>query len=89
VITNVLFGLRISDMETCYKTMHRDVIAGLNLECRRFDVEAELTAKIARRGFKIHEVPIKYVARYEEKKLSPMDGWPAVRALLKYRFVKI
>jgi dolichol-phosphate mannosyltransferase len=89
LITNILYGLRIKDMETCYKTLHRDVIQGLNLECRRFDVEAELTAKIARRGFKIIEVPIKYVARYEEKKLSPLDGWPAVRALLKYRFVAI
>lgn len=89
LITNVLYGLRISDMETCYKTMAREVFAGMELECKRFDVEAELTAKIARRGYKILELPITYVARYEDKKLSPMDGWPAVRALIKYRFAKL
>ena len=47
---------------------------------------AEITAKILRRGYKITEMPIKYVARYEHKKLSPLDGWPTLKALLKYRF---
>jgi glycosyltransferase involved in cell wall biosynthesis len=85
-ITNILYGVWLHDMETCYKTFAREVVQGLTLECRRFDVEPELTAKIIRRGYKIHEVPIRYYARYEHKKLSPMDGWPALRALLKYRF---
>lgn len=85
-ITNILYGVRLKDMETCYKTFSRDVVAGMKLECRRFDVEPELTAKIIRRGYKITEVPIRYYARYEHKKLSPLDGWPALRALLKYRF---
>ena len=76
-------------METCYKTMSHEVVQGMKLECRRFDVEAEITAKIARRGYRIIELPIKYNARHEQKKLSPLDGWPAVRALIKYRFVKI
>ncbi|MFN3705994.1 MAG: glycosyltransferase family 2 protein, partial [Thermoflexales bacterium] len=73
------------DMETCYKAMAREVVDGLRLECRRFDVEAEITAKIIRRGYTIHEVPIRYQARYEEKKLSPLDGLPTLRALVKYR----
>ena len=85
-ITNVLYGAKLQDMETCYKAMANEVAAGLNLECRRFDVEAEITAKILRRGYKITEMPIKYVARYEHKKLSPLDGWPTLKALLKYRF---
>ena len=89
LVTNVLYGLRIHDMETCYKTMAREVAQGLKLECRRFDVEPEITAKIARRGYKIVEVPIHYTARHEQKKLSPLDGWPALRALIKYRFVKV
>ncbi|MCX7938018.1 MAG: hypothetical protein N2545_01080 [Thermoflexales bacterium] len=72
-------------METCYKTMAREVVEGLKLECRRFDVEAEITAKIIRRGYRIVEVPIHYQARYEEKKLSPLDGIPTLKALLKYR----
>lgn len=84
--TNVLYGVSLKDMETCYKTLAREVIDGLTLECRRFDVEAELTAKILRRGYKITEMPIHYVARYEEKKLSAMDGLPTIKALLKYRF---
>ncbi len=87
-LTNLLYGVNLHDMETCYKTIAREVVAGMTLECRRFDVEPELTAKIIRRGYKITEIPINYYARYEHKKLSPLDGWPALRALLKYRFWK-
>lgn len=88
-LTNTIYGLQLHDMETCYKTMAREVVDGLQLECRRFDVEVELTAKIARRGYDILEVPITYQARHEEKKLSPWDGWPAVRAMVKYRFGRV
>ncbi len=84
-VTNVLYGVKLKDMETCYKTLHRDVVKDLKLECRRFDVEPEITAKIIRRGFTITEMPIHYEARYEQKKLSPMDGWPTLKALWKYR----
>ncbi len=87
--TSILYGVRITDMETCYKTMSREVVQGMKLECRRFDVEAEITAKIARRGYRIVEAPISYNARHEQKKLSPLDGWPAIRALIKYRFIKL
>ena len=89
LVTNLLYGVTLQDMETCYKTMAREVAQGMHLECRRFDVEAELTAKIVRRGYKIVEVPISYAARQEQKKLSPLDGWPAIRALIKYRFKKM
>lgn len=85
-LTNVLYGSRLSDMETCYKLLPRDVAFQLNLESNRFDLEPEITAKLLRRGHKIVEVPISYRPR-RNKKLSPWkDGWPAVRALLKYRF---
>jgi len=89
ILTNLFYGSNLNDMETCYKMMTRRVFRGLDLECRRFDVEAEITAKILRRGYHIHEVPIQYEARYENKKLSPLDGFPAIRALLKYRFAAI
>lgn len=89
LVTNLLYGVMLQDMETCYKTMAREVVQGMHLECHRFDVEAELTAKIVRRGYKIVEVPINYAARHEQKKLSPLDGWPAIRALIKYRFAKM
>ena len=87
-ITNVLYGAKLEDMETCYKMMTREVFQNLDLECKRFDVEAEITAKILRRGYSIQEIPIQYTARYEDKKLSPADGWPTLRALLKYRRFK-
>lgn len=86
-ITNLLYGSRLRDMETCYKMMTREVFEGLKLECKRFDVEAEITAKILRAGHKIHEYPVRYEARYENKKLSPLDGLPTLRALVKYRFL--
>ncbi len=89
LVTSLLYGIKVSDMETCYKTMAREVVQGMTLDCRRFDVEAEITAKVTRRGYSIIEVPISYNARHEQKKLSPLDGWPAIRALLKYRFIKI
>lgn len=84
-VTNVLYRQHLSDMETCYKMMRRDIAQRLELECRRFDVEAEITAKLVRAGYAILECPIRYTARYENKKLSPLDGLPTLRALWRYR----
>lgn len=84
-LTNRLYGARLHDMETCYKVMRASIAKSLQIECNRFDLEPEITAKILRQGYTIYEVPISYVPR-EEKKLSPWkDGWPAVRALWRYR----
>jgi glycosyltransferase involved in cell wall biosynthesis len=83
--TNVLYGQSLKDMETCYKMMRREVALALKLECRRFDVEAETTAKLLRSGLVICEMPISYTARYENKKLSPLDGLPTLGALWRYR----
>jgi len=88
-VTNVLYGSHLSDMETCYKLMPREVMLNLNLEATRFQIEPEITAKLLRRGITIHEVPIWYHPR-EEKKLSAWrDGLPALWTLLKYRFVSV
>lgn len=87
-ITNLLYGQHLKDMETCYKMMRREIALHLALECRRFDIEAEITAKLARAGYNIHEVPIQYTARYENKKLSPLDGIPTMQALWRYRHWK-
>lgn len=89
ILTNILYGTSLSDMETCYKCFRRDVIADMPLRSRRFEIEPELTAKILKRGYSIFEVPISYNGRifHEGKKISWMDGWPAVRTLLKYRFL--
>jgi glycosyltransferase involved in cell wall biosynthesis len=85
LLANLLYGQRLQDMETCYKMMCRELAQSLDLECRRFDVEAEITAKLLRLGYTIYEMPINYTARYENKKLSPLDGLPTVQALWRYR----
>jgi len=85
LLANLLYGQRLQDMETCYKMMCRELAQRLDLECRRFDVEAEITAKVLRSGYAIYEIPINYTARYENKKLSPLDGLPTVQALWRYR----
>jgi glycosyltransferase involved in cell wall biosynthesis len=82
--TNLLYGQKLQDIETCYKMMRRDIALSLVLECRRFDIETEITAKLLRSRYTIYEMPISYAARYENKKLSPLDGLPALRALLRY-----
>jgi glycosyltransferase involved in cell wall biosynthesis len=85
-MTNVLYGARIHDMETCYKMMPLEVMLSLHLQPSRFQIEPEITSKLLRRGHKILEVPIWYNPR-KEKKLSPWrDGFPALWTLLKYRF---
>ena len=58
LLTNLLYGARISDMETVYNMVRRDVFDRLVLECRRFDFEPEITAKLLRCGYRILEVPI-------------------------------
>ncbi|MCS7001424.1 MAG: glycosyltransferase family 2 protein [Dehalococcoidia bacterium] len=86
LVTNLLYGANLHDMETCYKLLPRALAQDLRLECNRFDLEPEITAKVLRRGYRIYETPISYVPR-QDKKLSPWrDGWPALRALMKYRF---
>jgi glycosyltransferase involved in cell wall biosynthesis len=85
-LTNLLYGSHLHDMETCYKMMAREIATSFTLECSRFDIEPEITAKILKRGHTIVEVPISYRPRFVNKKLSPLDGLPALKALIKYRF---
>ncbi len=88
-LTNLLYDSIISDMETCYKVFRREVLAGVPLHARRFELEPEITAKILKRGYRIYEVPISYNGReYEEgKNITWRDGIPAIWTLIKYRFV--
>lgn len=87
-LTNVLFGVKLTDMETCYKLFEKEVIKGLNWQAERFDFEPEITARILNKGIKIYETPIAYKARKknEGKKIGFRDGIKAVRVLLKLRF---
>ncbi len=90
LVTNILYNTILSDMETCYKVFRADVIKGMPLHSRRFELEPEITAKVLKRGHRIFEVPISYYGReYSEgKKITWKDGFRALYAILKYRFVK-
>ncbi len=87
-ITNLLYGTKITDEPTCYKVFTAKLLKSINLECKRFDFCPEVTAKIAKMGYKIVEVPISYRPRSvkEGKKVSWKDGIIAVLTLLKYKF---
>ncbi len=89
-VTNVLFGGRLTDMETCYKVMAADIAKSLNLESNRFDIEPEITAKLLRAGHSILELPIRFEprSRAQGKKIGWRDGVRAIQVLLKYRFTK-
>jgi len=89
LITNILYDSILTDMETCYKCFRRDVLEGVPLHARRFELEPEITAKILKRGHRIYEVPISYTGReyHEGKNITWKDGIPAMWALIKYRFV--
>lgn len=90
LITSVLYGQWITDMETCYKLFPKKAVEGMHLEARGFEFEPEITAKLIRAGYKIHEIPIQTKPRgyTEGKKLDTFkDGSNALWALLKYRFV--
>ncbi len=87
-MTNVLYSANLSDMETCYKVMRKEAVKGLQLSSMRYDIEPELTAKLLKKGFSIHEVPIRFEPRsFEEgKKINWKDGLVAAWTLVKYRF---
>ena len=88
--TNLLFpGAGVTDEATCYKVFRLSVLKSLPLKSQRFDFCPEVTAKVLKRGYKIHEIPIRYVARTEQqgKKIRWTDGFEALWTLLKYRFV--
>jgi glycosyltransferase involved in cell wall biosynthesis len=88
-LTNLLFNCWISDMETCYKVMRTEIMRDLRLESNDFRLEPEIAAKVLKRGERIYEVPVSYLGRtYEEgKKMKPSQGFYAILALLKFRFL--
>ncbi len=91
LITSILYGQWLTDMETCYKLFPRKAVEGMKLESKRFDFEPEITAKLLKKGYKILEIPITTTPRgYEEgKKLHAIkDGTIALWTLIKYRFIE-
>ncbi len=84
--SNLFTGIRLTDMETCYKAFRKEVLKDLNIRQNRFGVEPEMTAKIARRGYRIVEIPISYQARgYEDgKKIGVRDLFKTVYCIVRY-----
>lgn len=87
-VTNVLYNVRLTDMETCYKAFKTEFVKGIQIKSNRFDFEPEITAKVLKKGAKLIELPVLYNAReYDEgKKITWKDGVGAVWALVKFRF---
>jgi glycosyltransferase involved in cell wall biosynthesis len=85
--TNLLFDCYIRDMETGYKVLRSELWKRLHLQGTRFDIEPDITARVLRLGYRIHEVPINYYARGREegKKLTWRDGVHALTALGRLR----
>jgi len=87
LITNVLFNGRLKDMESCYKMLTIELARSLNLRSVRFEIEAEITAKLLKRREVIVQIPIKYIPRVQKKKLVPFkDGPQGLWALIRFRF---
>ncbi|MDD3089531.1 MAG: glycosyltransferase family 2 protein [Candidatus Omnitrophica bacterium] len=88
VLTNILFGGSLTDMETCYKMVRTDIMKDIDIKAERFEFEPEVTAKLLKRGVKIVEVPVSYRGRsYDEgKKIGWRDGIEAVMTLLRMKF---
>jgi len=84
--SNMFTNLNLTDMETCYKMFRREVVQSLKIESRRFGIEPEITAKVARRGYRIYEVPISYYGRtYEEgKKIGWRDAFSALATIVRH-----
>lgn len=85
-LSNMTTNLDLTDMETCYKVFRREVIQSIPLNSNRFGIEPEITAKVARRGYRIFEVPISYYGRdyWEGKKINWKDGFSALWTILRY-----
>lgn len=85
-ISNMLSGINLTDMECCYKAFRREILDRVALRENRFGFEPEFTAKVARLGCRIYEVPVGYSGRTyaEGKKIGWRDGVSALRCILRY-----
>ncbi|HEY0787298.1 MAG TPA: bifunctional glycosyltransferase/class I SAM-dependent methyltransferase, partial [Thermoanaerobaculia bacterium] len=85
-LSNATTNLNLTDMETCYKVFRREVIQSIRINSNRFGFEPEITAKVAKRGYRVYEVPIAYYGRdyWEGKKINWKDGFSAIWTILRY-----
>jgi glycosyltransferase involved in cell wall biosynthesis len=86
LLSDIFTNLNLTDMETCYKVFRREVLTGITLRSQRFGFEPEITAKVAKKKWRVYEVPISYAGRsYEEgKKITWKDGFQALWCIVRY-----
>ena len=86
ILSNMFTNLNLTDMETCYKLFRTDIIKQIDIAQKRFGVEPEITAKVAKKKCRVYEVGISYYGRsYSEgKKINWKDGLKAIYVILKY-----
>jgi hypothetical protein len=89
-LSNMLTDLNLTDMETGYKAFRAEVLKKIRIDSNRFGFEPEITAKVARMGYRIYEVPISYWGRnYSEgKKIKWKDGLAAIYWIIKYNLFR-
>ncbi len=86
LFSNMMTNLNLSDMETCYKAFRSSILQQITIQSNRFGIEPELTAKVAKLGCRVFEVPISYYGRdyTEGKKITWKDGFSAIWCIIKY-----
>ena len=86
LFSNMFTNLNLTDMETCYKMFRKEILEQIQIEENRFGFEPEITAKVAKMGCRVYEVPISYYGRSyaEGKKITWRDGVSALRCIVKY-----
>jgi len=87
----LLYRQRLTDEATCYKAMPTELYRALDLRSERFEICPETTAKLCRRGIRIHEVPVRYHPRSvaDGKKIGWRDAWSTLWTLWKWRFAEV
>jgi len=85
-LSNLFTDLYLTDMETCYKAFRTELLKTIPIRSNDFGMEPEITAKVAKRGFRVYEVPIRYDGRTyaEGKKITWKDGFKALLTIMKY-----
>jgi glycosyltransferase involved in cell wall biosynthesis len=86
LLSNMFTNINLTDMETCYKVFRREVLKEIQLRENRFGFEPEITAKVAKKGCRIYEVPISYYGRTYAagKKIGWKDGLKAIYHIVHY-----
>jgi len=89
LLSNMFTDVNLTDMETCYKMVRRELLQSLPLSAHRFGIEPELTARLAQAGARIYELPISYHGRSyaEGKKIGWKDGVSALWSIVKYNLL--